>query len=147
MIIIMEERTSLLLCKIFTTVTIHSYLSTVYMSGMLAIERYFYFCKPYKYEVYFTIKRVMAAMSVLLLLALVYVATVEVLFTRKLFYAMPNCSIEEDDIVGACSALFVFLPVVITVIFAAVNLSQLIKRQKQRIRDMSYPPSNNESST
>ena len=106
------------------------------------MERYFYFCQPYKYERYFTVRKVTAAIVILFLLVLAYVSIIEALFARKLFYAMPNCSVEEDDIISVCSVILVFLPVTITVIFAAIKLSSLIKKQKQQIRDMNYPSSN-----
>ena len=83
-VILSRYTISLTVCRAFTKVAIGIGYSTVYFPSFVAVERYFFFCRPFQHARFFTLKSIIRVSCVLILIPIVWAIVVDLQTPRFL---------------------------------------------------------------
>ena len=120
-----------------------AFFSTAQFTAFVALERYFYFCRPFLYKRLFTLQSVIAATSTVFMFTQIYVFSTEIIFERELQPLVAMCQLSAQGIHSATQfCLFAVPPIIATIFSIHRQLMWLIpkpwcgKRQQSEVWGM-----------
>ena len=104
------------------------FLTTVQLTAYIALERYFYFCRPFHYQRYFGLKSVVIVTVSMLTLTHSYILITEVLIGRKLHPHFILCQLPNEQFHAAIQFVIFFVPAIICTFFSAYKIQSVITK-------------------
>ena len=101
-------------CRFVSCVVAASVFTMMYLTGLLACERYAYFCHVYKYQSWFSTRRVVLFVSLAYLLPLLMITVEEVQVGRVYHATLLSCHLEVSGFVTVYKLFVIVLPSIIT---------------------------------
>lgn len=114
--------TPYVVCMIFSTATIGFVFVNMFMTSLLAVERYLYIVHPLRHTVLITNRNLIAAIAVIVTIVLIYLIVTEIRDGRSLLLSMLSCQLKSGSVVAM--VFFVLPPFVVTV-YVLVQLVRL----------------------
>ena len=114
-------------CRVVTTFMFTIILGMPYHTGLIAFDRYLYFCQPYKYNEYLSTKRVIGAMVVCYAIPTVIGVTTEILIGRTYHASILACNLPDSAIQSTIQFMVILLPSAVITIFSVLKVSPRIK--------------------
>ena len=103
------------------------FYSTLQFTAYIAIERYFFFCKPFRYQRYFNVQSVSITSIAIVALSQVYVFGRGVFFERKPNPLLMLCTPLNEPLSIVVNILICVIPALTCTLFSAFNILSLMK--------------------
>ena len=107
--------------------TIAMFFGTTQLTAFIALERYFYFCKPMLYNRYFTLRSITVVSIVIFAISQGYMFIKEFLFGREIQPLIGMCSFTHPVFHNIGNLLIFILPAVVVTIFSIFNIIKLMR--------------------
>ena len=101
------------------------YFCRIQLMTLIAMERYFYFCKPMIYETLFNSKTIIIASSIMFTMSQSYAILTEVFVHRERHPVLPTCQLKNDIHFKFQIAVFL-LPHLLAVCFSIFQIWRLL---------------------
>ena len=98
---------------------------------LIAIERYFFFCRPMIYERMFSLKNISITTFILVIISLIYTFTYEVLYPRQMNPVVPICQL-KDERHSLLQIFLFFMPSVCAIWFSKIKIWRLLKQLERQ---------------
>ena len=105
-----------------------AFFSTAQFTAIVALEHYFYFCRPFLYQRWFTLKTVTVSTSVVFLLTQIYTFSTEIIYKRELQPLVALCQLDSQAYHSAIQFGIFFVPSIIATIFSIHKITRLINK-------------------
>ena len=102
------------------------FLSTIQMTAIIAVERYFYFCEPMKYPRIFTLKTITGLTIGVLAISEGYMISTEIFIGRKSPSFLSSCQLEGQSYQKLLQLLVFFIPAMASTCFSIFKITKLI---------------------
>ena len=119
------ERESRIYC-VFSDSGIAMFFSTIQLTAYIALERYFYFCHPMKYNFYFNLKSISYVCISIFCLTHTYAYATEFIFGRHFEPLFKICQLPNQTLHGIIQVAVFFLPAIICTIFSVHKIRMLL---------------------
>ena len=103
------------------------FLSTAQFTAVVAIERYLYFCKPFVYQRWVTLKSVVSLTVVLISFSQIYIFATEIMYGRELEPLVALCQLKDQAFHSTFQFVVYFVPSIVATIFSIHHITKLIK--------------------
>ena len=107
---------------------IGTFLGTVQLTAFIALEIYFFFCRPYVYQRYFTLKSTVCTVIAISLIAQGYSFGTSLISGRVFQPLFSMCLVENQGIHGLIQFLVFFLPAMVCTVFSVFRIFKLMSR-------------------
>ena len=104
------------------------FFGTTQLTAFIALERYFYFCKPLKYHRYFNLKSIVTTVLVIFVTTQVYVYVKEVLYGRDLQPLIGMCVFTHPTFHNISNLLIFVLPAATVTCFSIYKIKKLLRK-------------------
>ena len=113
-----------------TTIGVAMFFSTAQFPAVVALERYFYFCRPFLYPRIFTKTSVIAATLTVFFLTHSYTFATEVIYEREVQSLVAFCQLVTQSYHTPLQIGLFFLPSMVATIFSIYKVARLINHVK-----------------
>ena len=122
-------------CRAWGTAGVASYVTSVHVLGYLGIERYVYFCRPMKYNRFFSRTKIIITFICISSFGLLYSLLVELLTVRQPITTTMMCQSPQRvrSILNPLTILLYWVPSAVISIFTLINLRWLISKHQTRV--------------
>lgn len=118
---------SQLVCSIHGSVMMIITFTQIHMLGWLAFERFFFFCHPLVYPIYFTGPRTVGFVGILWMFSIVFGVVVEFTSGRQLYVTVMCCQVARAVAVLLVQATCYIVPVFVIVSYSAYNIIKVLR--------------------
>ena len=115
------------------TIGVAMFLSTAQFSAVVALERYFFFCRPFLYQIYFTKKSIMAMTLVVFILTHSYTFVTEIIYEREVQSVVAFCQLVTQSYHTPLQIMIFFLPSMVVTLFSIYKVAKLINKVEDSI--------------
>lgn len=116
----------------FSCLIAAAFFCTVYMLGILAYERYHFFCHPLSYPRLFTTAKLCCLVAGVWLITVCYFVSSEIIFGRELFIAVMSCQM-KSSIMTQSQLIYFFGPSLFSIIFSTVRVGMLWAKMRTTV--------------
>ena len=109
------------------------FFSTIQMTAIIAIERYYFFCEPMKYPRYFTSRSITCLTITVIFISEAYMITTQIFIGRKTPYYYASCRLEGQSFHKTLQFLIFFLPAIVCTGFSIYKIARLIAKDRRAI--------------
>ena len=106
---------------------IGTFFGTIQLTAFIALERYFFFCRPYVYQRYFTLKSTVSVVIAIFLITQGYSFGTEIIFGRVFQPLLSMCVFENQSRHNLVQILVFFLPAMICTCFSVFKILKLMR--------------------
>ena len=125
------------LCRATSNLAITFSFSTMYMTTYIAIERYFYFGRPYLHQRFFTLRSIVCTTCVLIIVPFIWSTVTEIGSPRQLSTAVLLCQLEgAKNVIPVQIALFI-VPSLLGIVYSMVMMFRLLWSVRMRVAPFS----------
>ena len=103
------------------------FFGTTQLTGFIALERYFYFCRPMVYNQYFTLRSIALVSSFIFLITQAYVFIIKFANIRKIQPIIGMCIITNPTH-NMTNLLIFVVPAIIVTMFSVLKIIQLLRK-------------------
>ena len=121
------------LCRLLSALAICFNFSTMYMTTLVAVERYFYFCRPFQYTRIFTVKSIVGISCVLTLIPLLWAVATDLDTPRQLSTAVLLCQLKDARAHIPLQVCLFLGPSILGIIFSTTMIRRLQTRAQSRV--------------
>ena len=107
---------------------IAAFCSTAQFTAVVALERYLYFCKPFVYQRWVTLKSISVFSVIMILFAQIYIFGTEIVYGRELQTLVALCQLKDQAFHSTLQFVLFFVPSIVATIFSIHNITKLIKK-------------------
>ena len=111
-----------------SNVGIAAFCSTAQFTAVVALERYLFFCKPFVYQRWVTLKSTVVISVIMILLAQIYIISTEIVYGRELQIVFAICQLKDQAFHSTLQFALFFVPSIVATIFSIHNITKLIKK-------------------
>ena len=104
------------------------FYATAHFTAIVALERYLFFCKPFLYQRFVTLKSIIGATIFILLFAQLYIFSTEIIYVRELQPLVALCQLRKQTYHNAIQFGMFFLPPIIVTTFSIQSIKRLINK-------------------
>ena len=115
-----------------------SFYLTAQFTAVVALERYFYFCRPFLYQRWFTLKSIIAATVFMFSVTQTYTFTTEIIYKRELQPIVAICQLQVQTTHNVIQFCLFFLPSIIATVFSVYKISKLIDNKVDVVTGTSF---------
>ena len=101
------------------------FLCTVYLTALIALERYVYFCHPLKYHRFFNFKTIALTCTTIVVLTQTYMIGTEIIYGRTMQFVFLMCQLQEPFHI-IFQVIVWYIPSLFIVIFTIVSIQRMV---------------------
>ena len=146
-VLLAPDKVSEPFCRAVSALGIGLGFGTMYMPTFVAIERYFYFCRPFQYTRVFTVKSVAGITCVLMMIPLVWSVVVDVQTPRQLSTTVLYCQLPNARQHLPLQLCLFLGPSILGIIFSTTMIRRLQTRAQSRVEPFPNNDNNNNPQT
>ena len=122
-------------CRAWGTAGIASYVTSVHVLGYLGLERYVYFCRPMKYDRFFSRIKIIITFICISSFGMFYSLLVELITVREPITTSMMCQSPQRvrSILNPLTIVLYWVPSAVISIFTLINLRLLISKHQARV--------------
>lgn len=113
-------------CRLFSCMVLAPFFSSVYMVGLIAYERYHFFCRPMSYDRVFTPRTLLSMVAGVWAIVMGYLVFTEIFIGRtELVLTTFMCQVEKSEIAVKIPIICFLGPSVCLVLFSTIRVAIL----------------------
>ena len=128
-------------CRAFADLAIGIAMGNIYFPSFVAVERYFFFCRPFQHERFFTLKVVVGVSCVLIAAPLVWSIAVDLHTPRVFSSTILVCQLPNQRPWLVPQVCMFVAPSILGTVFSATMIRRLQSRAQSRVEPSPPPPS------
>lgn len=135
MVVVMFQGTELpeWLCRSSGCLSTAAFFCSIYLLGLLAYERYHFFCRPMSYQRTFATFRLVCLVVGAWLIALSFSISTEILLGRKVYITVLGCQLESSRVMSQIQIAGFFGPSLFLVFFSTIRVGILLVKMRAMI--------------
>ena len=132
-VILSRYTISLPVCRAISSVAIGIGYSTFYFPSFVAVERYFFFCRPFQHARFFTLKSIISISCVLILIPLVWSIAIDQHTPRFFSSTALICQLPDPQAWLWPQVALFFAPPLLATTFSIAMIRRMLSRAQARV--------------
>ena len=138
LILTLEDDMPELVCRVLSDILVGTYFLIIYLVAVTSIERYIFFCQPFKYNRIVSCRRVLLLIAVMASIVSIWMIIPEIYIGRVPLYASLYCPLNSSKVRKTYIA-FCLVPTGFAVLFSCFRIRILMKKKQQQITSSGMP--------